>query len=297
MRSNKRKTQFPIPPSLVNANNEWQRIAQTADKAAISDKIYRGEIEENGKKKFVVRDLLRIIYHDKCAYCELKSFAPDVEHYRPKKRVTRVKSHPGYYWLCYEWSNLIPSCEDCNRLKGKANQFPILGVRVVSPPFLTNGDLDENRCKASLAPLINERPYLLHPEIDETEEYFTFTNRGKIRGRDAERRGKETIKICDLNRNILIYRRMQILKNDILVRINDHLLLYSDIHQNPSILKEGLRLIFQNLQNKTNRNEELSLFSMAILRNFDYMIIPFLKEKQHKKMIRGAFQAFSNGDL
>jgi hypothetical protein len=101
--------------------------------------------------------LLRLT-HDKCAYCEvvITSNQPgDVEHYRPKGRIKELDGkvvraiiggeevdHPGYWWLCYEWRNLLPSCIDCNRRRrhgedgtpaGKADLFPISGRRAIRP--------------------------------------------------------------------------------------------------------------------------------------------------------------------
>src|SRR5207244_3555440 len=64
---------------------------------------------------------LNELFHKKCAYCEGKvsgHFPLDAEHYRPKKEVTegrtRLGGHPGYFWLAYEWYNLLLACRDCN---------------------------------------------------------------------------------------------------------------------------------------------------------------------------------------
>ena len=70
-------------------------------------------------------------FFGKCAYCEslITNNQPgDVDHYRPKGRVMDANNkpvmittalgenpHPGYYWLAYQFSNLLPSCIDCNR--------------------------------------------------------------------------------------------------------------------------------------------------------------------------------------
>ena len=71
-------------------------------------------------------------FHGKCVYCETNvaaSHPGDIEHWRPKNRVTHESGrtieietedgstvqHPGYYWLAYEWRNLLFACEDCNR--------------------------------------------------------------------------------------------------------------------------------------------------------------------------------------
>lgn len=65
-----------------------------------------------------VKESLCIIFNDKCAYCETKVSAGqsgDVEHFRPKAGVNECPSHPGYWWLAGAWSNLLLSCELCNR--------------------------------------------------------------------------------------------------------------------------------------------------------------------------------------
>jgi hypothetical protein len=65
-------------------------------------------------------------FRGKCAYCEQKIYSDqhgDLDHFRPKGAVAdenyepvmiavdgEVKDHPGYYWLCYNWKNLLPSC-------------------------------------------------------------------------------------------------------------------------------------------------------------------------------------------
>lgn len=134
--------------------------------------------------------LLRL-FNRKCAYCEsvLSNAQPgDVEHYRPKGRIreldgklVRVKidgkecEHPGYWWLCYEWTNLLPACADCNRRRrhgddgaqaGKADLFPIAGKRALRP-----GD-----------PLIEEEALLLDPTDEQFDpaNHFEFQKDGKI---------------------------------------------------------------------------------------------------------------------
>jgi hypothetical protein len=97
-------------------------------------------------------------FHDKCAYCEapLSDFQyGDVEHFRPKAGVsdennkviylndsagrTTSTPHPGYYWLAYDWHNLLPTCTTCNRGKGgdssigKRTRFPVQGFRAQVP--------------------------------------------------------------------------------------------------------------------------------------------------------------------
>jgi uncharacterized protein (TIGR02646 family) len=98
-------------------------------------------------------------FHCKCAYCEryLDAQHGDVEHFRPKGEVTdefgKNINHPGYYWLAYDWRNLLISCVSCNQ-KFKRNQFPVV---------------DSKHAKTS-AELVNEKPLLINPTSDNDED-------------------------------------------------------------------------------------------------------------------------------
>lgn len=80
-----------------------------------------------------VKKRLKAAFHRKCCYCE--EFLPPriahghVEHYRPVafscQDSVSTPTRPGYYWLAYEWDNLLWSCHYCNSTK-KGNQFPLL---------------------------------------------------------------------------------------------------------------------------------------------------------------------------
>lgn len=68
-----------------------------------------------------VRHALQELFHGKCAYCESRydvNAPVDIEHFRPKGGVEGT-THPGYWWLASEWTNLLPSCIDCNRGRGQ----------------------------------------------------------------------------------------------------------------------------------------------------------------------------------
>ena len=104
-------------------------------------------------------------FRGKCAYCERRIEHPregDIEHFRPKGGVTDEKDRPipargvggepivgpsgelaphrGYYWLAYDWRNLLPACTLCNQpgtvgsVKiGKHSRFPVTGVHAQRP--------------------------------------------------------------------------------------------------------------------------------------------------------------------
>ena len=184
-----------------------------AGKKAIASDFYRGKTD-NGDGTFTqdVAVALGDLYEHKCAFCESKRFKPDVEHFRPKKNVTGIVGHIGYYWLCYEWTNLIPTCSDCNDIKHTS--FPISNEakRIYGPSFLFNREIDSDANSFENSTLLDETPMLFHPEFDLLiETSFAFTNKGEIKGIDPDGKGEITQEKCGLNRDDLIYFRLQVI--------------------------------------------------------------------------------------
>ena len=117
------------------------------------------------------------LFHAKCAYCESKPLATesgDVEHYRPKGKVDEDESHPGYYWLAYDETNLLPSCESCNRQLAKMTHFPVDGIHAHDPPGI---------------PV--ERPLLLNPynRAIDPSDHIEFGANGVSKERNASQHG------------------------------------------------------------------------------------------------------------
>ncbi|WP_321790590.1 hypothetical protein [Burkholderia pyrrocinia] len=115
----------------------------------------------------------------KCAYCESQfvNHGVHVEHYRPKGGVQLERSGEaiiGYWWLAAEWSNLLPTCIDCNieakhelpdgtvKTVGKGNYFP-----------LTPGCLPAQGAQF----LLNELPLLIDPARVNPRRYLKFERR------------------------------------------------------------------------------------------------------------------------
>jgi len=162
---------------------------------------------------------INILFGEKCAYCEstYRATAPvDVEHYRPKNavfdEVTKKLKYPGYPWLAFEWSNLLPSCIDCNRRRtqkvsdgkrvvGKANRFPLVSERQRA-----NRPGDEKK----------EDALLLNPCEDAVHEYFIYEEMGVILPRAKRgakfQRALVTIEVVGLHRAGLVGRRRKHLK-------------------------------------------------------------------------------------
>ena len=125
----------PEPPSLRDAKTLKERQDALDFYAA-----WDGQTKYDGYKAYKnpdIRAALEEAFGGKCAYCETYYAATQpvaIEHYRPKGEVTidGKRVPPGYYWLASEWTNLLPSCTDCNsprkqdlpeesRTAGKAN--------------------------------------------------------------------------------------------------------------------------------------------------------------------------------
>lgn len=153
-------------------------------------------------------------FYGKCAYCEcpiLDFQHGDIEHFRPKAGITdeydqkivlkdekgnavvdkdgKAKPHPGYYWLGYDWRNLIPSCVVCNQPTagnlGKRNRFPVISSHAQSPG-------DE----------ISEKPLLINPasgkEDDDPEKHLFVDISTGFMGHHSDR-GEMCIRVFGLN--------------------------------------------------------------------------------------------------
>jgi uncharacterized protein (TIGR02646 family) len=203
------KVIFPEPDT-----QEWKAWRKKADDATqeLIAKVNKGEKPNINDKLYKgMKQVIFDVFHGKCAYCEAKFIldqSGDVEHFRPKKGVTdendqTIKDHPGYYWLAYDWCNLLPSCGKCNRLTktrdgnlvGKGNRFPIKGARATKP--------DDN--------LENEQHLFIHPVFDDPDEHFVFDPiTGLIGSKDGSERGITCIDLLDLNREGLPEERRDI---------------------------------------------------------------------------------------
>ena len=258
-------------------------ICATKDKSLISANIYRQPYDSPDGKRSRVEDLFAVSYDNKCAYCECRCKA-DIEHYRPAKAVSGIE-HDGYYWLCYEWSNLIPACITCNREGGKHNHFPILGDRVFTPAVTADGKLDLAKFKAQVWPLIDEKPYLLHPEIDNPDDFFEFEidseHKGiRIKGVDAAGRGEKTIEICKLNRQELLLDRKDAVIDDFLEGVRGAFKNFGDDEDELlNRLEEAVALLKDKSVDDTKTHTLLRQYIVSSIANFNQIMMPFLRPK------------------
>ncbi len=287
------KDQRLVPDSLtsVKAKESLLEICAAPQSKKCDRNIYRDPYKDKyGRTQSHLIDELNKYYNYKCAYCESLCKA-EVEHYRPAKRVEEDRhNHQGYFWLCYTWSNLLPSCHECNTSGGKHNRFPIKANRIFRPPFFPdNLNIDHDKCKASESPLIDEMPYLLHPEIDIPENFLAFQisaeKKGiEIFGIDEGNRGRMTVEICNLNRIDLLLRRLTSVYDPLRKEITRvFMLAVNNKIPYVDILIE-LKEIFKTAKAETVYDHpEYSLlrkFLIASPENFEYHFAPYLEEPQ-----------------
>ncbi|WP_400078762.1 hypothetical protein [Winogradskyella sp. R77965] len=262
-------------------------IAVNSNKAAISGSVYREPYPDAFETKSRVEDKLALTYFNKCAYCE-KLAKADIEHYRPKGKVKEDNTHNGYYWLCYEWTNLLPSCVKCNRDGGKHSKFPISGIRIALPTLLPGPQLDLSTHKANHATLLNEEPLILHPEIDNPENYFGFKHdqnrKGiEIYGTDNGNRGDTTISVCKLNRQELRIERLRII-TDFKTAVNHIFKKRLNNTINDNQLVDRLIDSIELMEIKSNDVEfDHTLFRKFMLKsqnNFNLIVISCLENSQ-----------------
>lgn len=172
------------------------------------------KISDHYKKQ---KQRLLEIFNNKCAYCEtpIEPGEPgDVEHFRPKGAVLEDDGtpvtcteangheydHPGYYWLAYEWTNLLPSCRNCNtrgKESGKGNFFPLVPPPNGGKPFRATAPSEE----------ADEVAALVHPWREDPNEHFAFDKDGHVLA--ASDRGKASVDLLGLNREQLVTNREQ----------------------------------------------------------------------------------------
>jgi len=143
-----------------------------------------------------VRNALLLARHGKCAFCEAKIAhiaAGDVEHFRPKGGVWRrgALTLPGYYWLAYDWDNLLLACQLCNQ-RHKRNRFPLAA--------------GSRRARSHRADLTREVPRYIHPGQEDPAGRVGFREHLAFAVSD-DPRGRATIRGLGLNRAALLEAR------------------------------------------------------------------------------------------
>lgn len=195
-------------------HEEWinWRIECEQAQDALNGNFMQQEVDARIYKRMKEQVYLSLTgpFRGKCAYCE-KLIATDqhgdMEHYRPKGAVKDKsgrsikitlndleQGHPGYYWLAYDWRNLLPSCQLCNQgnirrgktwTAGKRNYFPLVS--------------EDDRAKKP-GEEIHEQPLLINPTFEDPESFIGMQANGVLFAKDGQRgRGQTCIETFGLN--------------------------------------------------------------------------------------------------
>ncbi|MTJ07115.1 hypothetical protein [Anabaena sp. UHCC 0204] len=162
-----------IDLTLITIPDGWVDEADMAAKEVLQGDA---EIDDFSYVWQKLKPALEMLVGKKCWYCEEIQSRSDkeVEHFRPKKRVTGARTkHSGYTWLAFNYTNYRYSCGYCNKrrkdsgnnnkLGGKGNYFPLL---------------DENKRAYKLGDEAYEIPKLLDPCVEADVKLLDFNEDG-----------------------------------------------------------------------------------------------------------------------
>ena len=142
-------------------------------------------------------DLLSREFSNKCAYCEQLLAASsdwEISLFRPNQLECiqqEETEYSHYWWLNWDWFNLLLSCHQCNW--NKAASFPITGLRA--------------KVGEQGMMLQKENSLLLDPSLDFPDHHLLFMDNGEVMPANDSLRGSTTIEVLDLNRAELVLAR------------------------------------------------------------------------------------------
>lgn len=161
-----------------------------------------------------VKEQLHNAQFKKCCYCETVVFSISggaIEHFRPKTAVRQGRGQPrirpGYYWLAYQWENLLFICGTCNTKK--SDLFPL------SNP--------SSRARSHHDDITAEDPLLVDPSSNDPRLDIRFQRDVPV---GVTTRGSKTIKLLRLDELGLSEDRRERL--DILRRLVDTIRIFSN---------------------------------------------------------------------
>lgn len=184
-----KKHTVPVPTVLAITGMAYKEALCKAYAEGDRSFIFNEQIYSHSE----VKTALQATQDGKCCFCESKimhiSYG-DIEHYRPKKgwiQADEALNKPGYYWLAYDWDNLLLSCQICNQ-RHKKNFFPLLDnlKRALSHEY----DIAE------------ESPFFIKPDKEDPQEFIEFKEEIPFPVDDNER-GRITIEKLGLDRETL----------------------------------------------------------------------------------------------
>jgi uncharacterized protein (TIGR02646 family) len=181
------KSSIPVPKVLTTKGAE----ATTKDMDVYAvDPNHEFQFDPQIYRDKTVKDILKRLQKNTCCFCEAKVTQVAygaVEHFRPKGGFQKAKGEPlqkpGYFWLAYDWDNLLFTCQICNS-SYKKNLFPLVD--------------ETQRAHNQAFSIMHEKPVIINPSMEDPSLHISFHKEipyGKTY------RGKETIQLLGLDRN------------------------------------------------------------------------------------------------
>ncbi|WP_156398872.1 hypothetical protein [Methylobacterium sp. Leaf469] len=201
---------------LKHVSDQWKQDAATALEALkILDVASRAKfIGDRGTIWSELKTHMASLSHDKCWYSEKRIAVSELEvdHWRPKNRVTGVRPpHKGYWWLAFDWKNFRLAYSLINKrrtdartksVQGKGCRFPLIDEKARVPDVAS----------ASIA---GESPKLIDPCIASdvllldyaVEDGLVVERHKKTENEKKFERAKVSIDLFHLNEGNLILDR------------------------------------------------------------------------------------------
>jgi uncharacterized protein (TIGR02646 family) len=255
------------PPSA------WLKKSEESSAAVMALPADRRAAAINQRRKVwkELKDVLKSLSNNKCWYCETIEHRSDtaVDHYRPKNRVLECPSHPGYWWLAFDWSNFRFSCQYCNEFRtdtstgtrrGKGTTFPLLDEtkRVFSP-----GDLS------------SEEPVLLDPTNLSDVSLLSFDLDGTAMPTYREesfpilfKRADVSIRTYNLNHTDTKERRQVQVCNKIKLMVKRGDKYFPSLANGDQLAKSVFSDLARDFKKLISETEEYSAAARAVLRTY-----------------------------
>ena len=160
------KINRPDAPQDTVLDREKETKLRDAKNDVLNGNLTQNSFNSNLWKNKKVKAFLHGAQYKKCCYCERKRDRgeTDVEHFRPKLKVSECREHSGYWWLAYDWSNLLVSCKTCNNKKG--TQFPLQN--------------EEERAYTASDPIDDESPILINPLNENPDDFIAYDTESPV---------------------------------------------------------------------------------------------------------------------
>ncbi len=244
-----------MAPSVLTTDGSVRRAEHErdydSDPTAYQSGTRKFDFDRDTYAHRTVKAALILMQREKCAFCEAKPLHVadgDVEHFRPKAAVRQsdaaAMQYPGYYWLAYEWENLLFACERCNR-RHKRNAFPLAD--------------DSVRTRTHHHAPGAEAPLFVDPASEDPEMHIGFREHVPI-AIGGSSRGEQTIKHLGLGRKQLNQDREE--------RLNLLRVLY-DASVHPDVPEEIRERARAQVAKATAPDAEYSLMCRLALAEWD----------------------------